>query len=235
MNRIQHIVEPDRIWLVWQPTAPEHLGSRRVVGEVLRAGPQGGALFHYLEETEDFRAARTEGFEGYPAFKLSSRVHSQGVLDAFMRRLPPRNREDFGDYLTQHRLPKDFASSDMALLAYTGGKLPGDRFEFCADLDEARPPLELVIEIAGFRHQNQVKTSDLVLDGPVLFTPEPGNPHDPRAISIEYNGQHIGYVARAHTRALHGWMDRGYSIEATIERINGKPERPLIYLFVKVR
>ena len=235
MNRIQHIVEPYRIWLVWQPSSPEHLGSRRVVGEVLRAEPQGGALFHYLEETEDFQAARAEGFDGYPAFKLSSRVHSQGVLDAFMRRLPPRNREDFGDYLIQHRLPEGFASTDMALLAYTGGKLPGDRFEFCADLDGARPPFELVIEIAGFRHQDQVKPTDLVLDDPVLFIPEPDNQHDCHAIAIHYNGQRIGFVGRAHTPEFHAWTAKGYSIEATIERINGKPERPLIYLFVKVR
>jgi HIRAN domain len=235
MNRIQHIFEPGRIWLVWQANSPERLGLRRVVAEILRPNLQDSPSFHYLQNTDDFQKAREEGFEGYPAFKLSNPVHTQGVLEAFMRRLPPRSREDFDEYLIQHRLPQDFNFSDMALLAYTGGKLPGDRFEFCVDFDEAPPPLEMVIEIAGFRHQTEVKASALVLDEPVSFIPEPNNQHDRNAISICYRKQHIGYISRAHTHAFHNWINQGYALEATIERINGKPERPLIYLFVKVR
>lgn len=161
--------------------------------------------------------------------------HTQGVLDAFMRRLPPRNREDFNEYLATHRLPDNFLYSNMALLAYTGGKLPGDGFEFCADFDEARPPFELVLEVAGFRHQSQVTVEDLTLGEPVEFVSEPNNQFDQDAVAIHYNGQRIGYVGRAHTRAFHTWMERGYTINAVIERINGKPERPLIYLFVAVR
>jgi len=83
--------------------------------------------------------------------------HQQGVLDAFVRRLPPRSRDDFSEYLDRYRLPNNARFSDLALLAYTGGKLPSDGFEFCADLDQARPPFELVIEIAGFRYQDSRK------------------------------------------------------------------------------
>lgn len=235
MSRIQHIIEPNRVWLVWQTSLPGHQRLRRFVGEVRNTTENNGVTFRYLEGTNDLQLAKNEGFEGFPAFKLNSTEHTQGVLEAFMRRLPPRNREDFNEYLARHRLPDDFKFSDLALLAYTGAKLPGDGFEFCPDLNEARPPLELVIEIAGFRHQSSVKSDDLVLGDAVTFALEPDNPSDSQAIAIYYANCRIGYVGRTHTQSFHHWISKGYSIEAKIERINGKPERPLIYLFVTVR
>jgi hypothetical protein len=234
MNRIEHIIEPERLWLVWQPGSPDRRRMRRIVGEIIRSKDDVASL-RYLDDTEDFAAAREEGFEGYPAFKVTIAEHTQGVLDAFMRRLPPRSREDFNEYLSRHRLPDNFNFSNMALLAYTGAKLPGDGFEFCADLDDAKPPFELVLEIAGFRHQENVSVEDLTLNDAVEFRTEPNNGYDPLAIAVHYQGQRIGYIGRAHTRAFHTWTRRGYSVNATIERINGKPERPLIYLFVTVR
>jgi hypothetical protein len=235
MNRIQHIVEPERLWLVWQPASPNRSGRmRRLVGEIVREQATDSAFLRYLDETDDFETARSEGFEGYPAFKVTVGKHTHGVLDAFMRRLPPRNREDFNEYLATHRLPDNVPYSNMALLAYTGGKLPGDGFEFCADLGEARPPFELVLEVAGFRYQ-QASAANLTLGEPVEFVPEPDNEFDQYAVAIHYNGQRIGYVGRAHIGAFHIWMERGYVVNAIIDRVNGKPERPLVYLFVTVR
>jgi hypothetical protein len=234
MNRIQHIVEPHHVWVVWQSNSPNHARSRRIIGEIRQLDNSGDIVFRYLEGTDDYIQAKEEGFTGYPAFKINTVEHTQGILDAFMRRLPPRNREDFNEYLARHRLPDNFKFSDLALLAYTGGKLPSDGFEFCADLDNARPPFELIIEVAGFRHQSEVKSSDLSLNGKIEFLTEPSNDFDSNAIAIIYKSIRIGYVGRAHTRALHHWLVAGYTIDATIERINGKPERPLIYLFVSV-
>lgn len=235
MSRIEHIIEPSRVWLVWQPNASITPRTRRVVGEITYTSNGTGTVFRYLVGTRDFTEAQMEGFEGFPAFKLTATEHTHGVLEAFMRRLPPRKREDFNEYLARHRLPDDFKFSDMALLAYTGAKLPGDGFEFCADLDEATPPFELVIEIAGFRHQSAVQASDLVIGDEITISPEPTNTWDCNAIALYHRMNRIGYIDRAHTAAFHHWRSKGFVVTAKVERINGKPERPLIYLFITVK
>lgn len=235
MRRIEHIIEPNRVWLVWQPPSTVERRLRRIVGEIVRDPSADTILLNYLNESEDFKSASLEGFAGYSAFKITTAQHTNGVLDAFMRRLPPRNREDFKEYLAQHRLSDNFDFSDLALLAYTGAKLPGDGFEFCPDLANARPPFEIIFEIAGFRHQDGARAEELSIDAKVDFVSEPDNVFDANAVAVHFNGIRIGYVSRSNTRAFHEWMRRGYVVQGSIERINGRPERPLIYLYVSVR
>lgn len=40
----------------------------------------------------------------------------------------------------------------------------------------------------------------------------------------------IGHVPKPLVPAFAKWL-RGHSVKGTIERLNGKPERPLVYLF----
>lgn len=232
MNRIQHLIEPNRLFLSWQrPMDGLERRTRRIVAEIVHG--EDGEVLRYFTASTDFEKARKEGFQGYPAFRLESQTeHKTGVLDAFTRRLPPRNREDFGEYLAQYRLPEDFKGSDMALLAYTGAKLPGDGFEIVPDLTGIKPPLEIVIEVAGFRHQG-VPVSEIALGDPVNLVAEPDNEADPEAIAMMHARGRIGYIARPYCASVAEWL-RGFTVEARIERINGKPDRPLVYLFIKV-
>lgn len=232
MNRIRNIVEPRRLLLSWQrPMAGKERRTRHIVGEIEQRAES--VVFRYLNNQPDFQSAIEEGFKGYPSFALEKLGdHSSGVLDAFLRRLPPRKREDFSEYLAQFRLPDDFAGSDMALLAYTGAKLPGDGFELIPDLSDVTPPLELVVEVAGFRHQN-VAASGVAVGDDVQLVPEPTNPADSEAIAIHHSTGLIGYVPRPYLSVVAKWL-RAQSVDAVIERINGKPERPLVYLFLKV-
>lgn len=233
MNQIEHVIEPNRLWLAWQsPDAPGRDRARRVVAEIVRENSD-NVVFRYLENNADFQEARNNGFKGFPAFDIRASEHRTGVLDAFVRRLPPRKREDFSDYLVTHRLPKKFSGSDMALLGYTGAKLPGDGFEIVPDLTNARPPLELLLEVAGFRYQG-LSIQDLMIGAGVQFFPEPENSVDSQAIVIKYNDIRIGYVSKPYIAAMRGWL-QNYHVEALIERLNGKPERPLVYLLVTVR
>lgn len=233
MNRIQHLIEPDRLLLAWQrPMDGNERRTRRIVGEIQRTGD--GAVFRYLSDRADFAKAKEEGFRGFPAFGLNkgSDEFRAGVLDAFVRRLPPRKREDFGEYLARFRLAENFTGSDMALLAYTGAKLPGDGFELVPDLDGVEPPLELVLEVAGFRHQ-ETPVDKIVIGDSVRLVPEPENAQDPMAIGILHSNGRIGYVPRPYCGSFGRWIEN-HSIEASIDRINGKPDRPLVYLFVTV-
>lgn len=188
--------------------------TRRIVAEVVRRPGTGEAVLRYLSGTPEYEIAKDEGFLGYPAFAPNQKEHSSNVLDSFLRRLPPRKRDDFPEYLERHRLPSSANISDMALLAYTNAKLPSDGFEIYADLAEARPPFELVIEVAGFRHQSAVSSDDIYIGDPITLKAEPENVHDKDAIAIFYAGSKIGYVDRAQAAAFHVWMRKGYSINA---------------------
>lgn len=235
MNQIEHIINPSRLLLVWRPNQTGASRTRRVIAEVVQLDPEQPAVFRYLGESSDFEKAQKEGFEGYPAFPFDRIEHSSNVLDSFLRRLPPRKRDDFEIYLQNHRLPLSGRLSDMALLAYTNAKLPGDGFELYGDFTTARPPFELVIEVAGFRHQDEISCDDIYVGDSVTLKAEPENPHDNQAIAIHHNGKKIGYVDRAQAPSFQAWYKNGFKINATVERVNGKPERPLIYLFVTVR
>jgi hypothetical protein len=235
MNMIEHIVSPQRLLLVWRTDRPGASRTRRVVAEVVRPSLEDPAVLRYLHGSEDFESAKSEGFHGYPSFDMKQNEHSSNVLDSFIRRLPPRKRDDFDAYLEQHRLLSHSEISDMALLAYTNAKLPGDGFELYPDLSDARPPFEIIIEVAGFRHQYGVVIEDIYNGDPVTLKAEPDNLYDPNAIAVYHNGKNVGYIARAQAVSFHSWFKKGYKVNAVVERINGKVDRPLVYLFITVR
>lgn len=74
----------------------------RVIGEVCQES-DGQIVFRYLKNTPDFEAACTVGFKGFPAFRLEDDEVRQGVIESLLRRLPPRNREDFAGFPAQHQ------------------------------------------------------------------------------------------------------------------------------------
>lgn len=237
MNRIENIAEPRRLWVIWRAHGSGQLQTpRRLVAEIVCEAEPSNATLNYFKDSTDYRAAELEGFQGHTAFaRVKQEPHNEMVLQAFLRRLPPRNREDFQDYAERHRLPVESSYSDMALLGYTGAKLPGDGFELVADLRDAQPPFEVLIEVAGFRYQDGVDVAAIHLGDSVSFQLEPGNPHDENAVAINWAGKRIGYVSRGHNLSVLEWIQKGYSITANIERKNGQPERPLIYIFIAVR
>lgn len=236
MNTVlQHIHEPGALLLTWQPS--DESGAQRTRRVVGRLSVEGGEVsFRYLKGTEDFERATSDGFRGYPAFRLedkSQTVFTQGVMESFLRRLPPRNREDFGDYLKLHRLPNPFVFSDLALLGYTGAKLPSDGFALLPDFQLESVPCDFILEVAGFRHY-RTSTAGLAVNDSITFDLAPGNEVDPDAISILHNGETIGYVNRALRAVFRRWLTER-TVEARVERLNGKADRPLVYLYVFVK
>jgi len=116
MNFIRHIVEPTQLLLAWQSSNEEYR-SRYIVAELNLIESE--VNLRYLINTKDFRKAQTKGFEGYPAFQDFNKIH-HNVLDAFMRRLPPRIRGDFSQYMEGFMLKPDTKLTDFALLGYSG-------------------------------------------------------------------------------------------------------------------
>lgn len=235
MKALSHIVEPDALLLTWQPVdenAPSR--SRRVVGEVRRnPGQSRDLIFRYLVGTMDWKLAVDHGFKGYPAFQLSNETHQfdHGVLDTFLRRLPPRTREDFPEFLDRHALPSPFHYSEMALLAYTGARLPGDGFALVPVFPKNVLPCEYILELAGVRHVFGNDVSSLKIGDAITFRAEIDNEHDDNAVAAYHRLGKLGYVNRALLPAFNHWLE-GAALSGVIERINGKAERPLIYVRV---
>ncbi|MBN4079302.1 HIRAN domain-containing protein [Beggiatoa alba] len=229
-NFVENIIEPNRLLLVWMP--PDGFRrTRYIVGQIERRGD--GFTLSYLTDSKDFIEAKECGFEGYPAFKDTNAQHSSGVIDAFIRRLPPRNRGDFNKYLELLRISGSSVFSDFALLGYSGAKLPSDGFSLIHPFDNVIGPCEFLTEVAGFRYIEDVTVEEIIIGDEVSFVPEPDNQYDSDAIKIMLNKKKIGYVNRGQLPAFHRWINDS-NISAVIERSNGRPDRPLIYLFVKV-
>lgn len=231
MKQIKYVTNPDRLLLVWQ--APEGKSrARYVVGELCQH--EGLVVFRYLPETEEFKKACAEGFVDYPAFRKVGQEYTQGVLDSFLRRLPPRKRGDFVKYLEQWRLAPNVEISDFALLGHTGAKLPNDGFSLINPFDHVDLPFEFYIEVAGFRHQLNISVDDITVGMDAVFIAEPANEHNGDAVRIEVGGKKIGYVNNAQCKAFTRWLGANSSISASVERINGSIDRPLIYIYGRV-
>jgi hypothetical protein len=228
---ITRICEPNRLLLAWQGPDPEGERTRFAVAEITREHI--ACALRYLTGPEVDRA-KALGYAGYPAFRLDQQVHQNGVLAAFLRRLPPRSRPDFEAYKAQFRLGEGLDVSDFALLAYTGARLPSDGFSIVNTLEGLCPPCEFVTEIVGHRHYAP-KLSFTPKIGEVLeLVPEPTNPFDKNAIVVRLRGETFGYVNRLQTSAFHDWLRDG-RVEAVLEWMNGPVDRPRAFMFVWVR
>lgn len=236
MEPLLNIVEPTALLLTWQPEDEAAKSrTRRVVGMV-RPEESGNVSFRYLTDEPDFADARASGFVDYPAFKfsLAQTQFDRGVLDVFLKRLPPRNRSDFDRFLAIHRLPHPFPGSDLALLGYTGAKLPSDGFMLVPLFPDDSKPCDFIAEVAGLRHSFNGDVSELKVGDAVTFEQSVGNPVDPDAVKVLWRGLHLGWVNRAMRETFTRWM-LTRQLTGTIERVNGKPSRPLVYVRVLVR
>jgi hypothetical protein len=232
MRYIEHIVEPEKLLLSWQPQPTVGRG-RMFVAELIRNGDDTDLV--YLLNSEEFQKALSLGFKEYPGFVITQQKY-ENILFAFMKRLPPRSRGDFGKYLDSLRIPRDAVISDFALLGYAGAKLPDDDFTVIHMFENAVPPFELLLHVQGYRYYvEQLPFASIKLGQEAIFQAEPDNKFDPRAIKIIINGTRAGYVCRGLTESFHKWFAVGYTIDASIERINGTEERPEIYLYVSVK
>lgn len=241
-NLVEHIAEPTRLLLTWQPPDTVRVRHRWAVAEVTQDPRCGTVNFRYITEDEEFRALnqgrgrdeiRALGYAGYPAFSQTRDFHHEGVMEALMRRLPPRSRPDFRDFMMQFRVSPALDISDFALLGRTEAKAPGDGFSL---VDPLRPDItrtELLLEIAGYRHYVFALESRPTVGDKVLLEAEPTNAHDSGAVRIVFLGHTIGYINRLQAPTFLHWLKHG-SVRAVIERLNGRPERPRAFIFVSV-
>ncbi len=89
----------------------------------------------------------------------------------------------------------------------------------------ATPPPESRIlvqssPVAGFQfHEGRQLWNRLQVGDELTLVREPDNPHDPRAIRVEWHGHMLGYVPRAENESVARQLDRGNKLEARIIRL----------------
>lgn len=238
---IEYPTEPKELLLAWQAPSfvPDRL--RWAVGKLARSG--GGATFDYLKGDEFSRLnlgrsvsdLEKAGFAGYPAFDMVRREEGpfrHHVLEAFLRRVPPVGRPDFGQYLQHFHIRAQTRLSPLALLAVTEARLPSDGFSLIDPLDPCVDRVDLVFEIAGFRYFVDCPT---LQPGDALgLERRPGNPKDPNAVEVLANGHAVGFVNRLQAPTIGTWL-RQRSVECWVARVNGRPDAQTAYAFLQVR
>ena len=236
--------EPNELLLVWQApsSVPDRL--RWAVGRLQRAGDD--AVFSYLrgEEFAGLNAGRAPdelanvGFSGYPAFDRNAKRRPEGdawelALGTFLRRLPPATRSDFSSYLAHFRIKAQPKLTPFALLAATGARLPSDGFSLVDPLDSSAKCVDLVFEIAGFRHYDTDGVR-LEIGDPLELEPDPMNPKDASAIRVKASGMVVGYANRLQAKTIRTWLDTR-TVECSVVRVNGSVASPRAYAFLRVR
>ena len=80
--------------------------------------------------------------------------------------------------------------------------------------------------LAGFRHYHGAEVLRELRPGDRLeLVREPGNPHDPDAVRVEWRGVTLGYVPRRENSAVARQLDRGAALEARLASVRQNRNR----------
>jgi len=90
-------------------------------------------------------------------------------------------------------------------------------------LEAAQPGARILIQsspVAGFQfHEGKQLWDQLKVGDALILVREPNNPHDARAVRVEWSGHMLGYVPRAENEAVARQLDRGNKLEARIVKL----------------
>ncbi len=91
----------------------------------------------------------------------------------------------------------------------------------------ARPRSVLIqcSPLAGFQyHAGEELWPQLAVGQPLALAREPANPHDERAVRIDWHGRKLGYLPRVENTAVAQMLDRGEQLRARIAQLRTSPD-----------
>lgn len=84
----------------------------------------------------------------------------------------------------------------------------------------SRPVLIQVSPLAGFQYHHGEALWDQLREGDSLaLTREPENPHDQRAVRLDWHNWKLGYIPRIQNTAVAQMLDRGDTLQARITKL----------------
>ncbi len=224
-------IQTRRALFTWQrPLEQPGSRDRFAVAELLQC--EGGVAFSYLDEGS-LAPVMEAGFRGYPGLALGDAHEAETALDVLARRLPPRDRPDFHEFLETFGLSPQADFSNLSLLAYTGARVTGDSFGVTETFDGFDRPFRYVFDVSGYRHYRN-DALDLAVDEPLIFRLEPTNEYDSDAIEIaRENDVRLGYINRLQAQTVRGWIEHG-NIDARVFKVNGRSAYPRLFVMADI-
>jgi hypothetical protein len=144
---------------------------------------------------------QTDGFRPYTEFQDLDQTYNGQVVEIFAQRLTKRDRPDVAAYYQFWQVDPAQAEDKFYLLGKTQGLSATDNFELLADY-QLVPGLRFLTEIASLS-QLQLPKGTLEVGNELRVELEDGNPHDPLAVKLFKQDQHVGYVKRYHGNVFH--------------------------------
>lgn len=106
-----------------------------------------------------------------------------------------------------------------------------------ANIVKAKPNPSLLLQespIAGFQYHEGERLWPMIQPGDALqLSREPENPHDKRAVRIDWQGHTLGYVPRRDNATISQMLDRQQSLYASITQ-KQKAVAPWQRLHIKI-
>lgn len=122
----------DIIWMTWRNSE----GESFKVGELARRGEK----YYFKYDIEGMKKAEEYGFAQLSNFpRIDVEYFREELFCSFSKRLPWHGKRDVSSVLKEYGLEEYDA---FELLKKTGGKCPGDSFEFIAPFDKEDIVLE---------------------------------------------------------------------------------------------
>jgi hypothetical protein len=76
------------------------------------------------------------------------------------------------------------------------------------------------LPVAGFQYYaGQRVWGELRVGDALTLVREPDNPHDPRAVRVEWRGEKLGYVPRAGNETVARLLDKGVALSGRITHL----------------
>jgi len=76
------------------------------------------------------------------------------------------------------------------------------------------------LPVAGFQyHAGKRLWDDLKVGDALTLVREPDNPHDPKAVRVEWRGEKLGYVPRAGNETVARLLDQGVALSGRITHL----------------
>lgn len=183
------LILEENLCLLWQDVSTR---SWYHVGNLIKHDDDSFSFYYELKEKDKgLEEALAVGYQLHPAFPLMEKeYHSTKLFSAFARRLPSRNRRDYGFLFD---LQKNL--TNFELLELTGGSLYVDSYEFVKPVKENEGMFEIECFLRAWRHWND--ESEMLLETTKLsLEMEPNNEYDRNAVCV-INGEtrkKIGYI-----------------------------------------
>ena len=229
---IENPIYTQRALLVWQRPLgqSDERRDRFAVAELVQC--EGQVSFRYFDDSRIVNANKA-GFNGYPGLSIGSEHLDQLAMGVLIRRLPPKSRADFGEYLETFGLSRSQELPDLTLLAYTGARSTNDSFSICETFDGFQVPFTFIFDVAGSRHYEDNHTA-LEVGGQLRLEREEQNEYDQNAVRfVRSDGAVVGYVNRLQAETVGRWLEQ-FEIKATVFRKNGRAEYTRLFVRAEV-